>query len=73
MIKTGTDRPRAGQVAVRRAADQEYRRHRRSDADARLAEYAITKRRRQECRQRLAALSHEAALIMSACGRTDDL
>jgi len=44
----------AEQVAARRAADQEYQRHRRSDTSR-----ANTKRRRQ----RLAAVCYEAALV----------
>jgi len=47
--------------------------HHRSDDAARSAENTNTKRRRQESRQRSAAGYYEAALIMSACGPTDDL
>ena len=53
----------AEQVAARRAADQEYRRRRRSDAAIQSTENANLKRRRQECLQRLAAVYYEAALI----------
>ena len=50
------------QVADRRAADQQYRRHRHSDAAVRSAENANMKRCRQESRQRSAAEYYEAAL-----------
>ena len=49
------------QVADRRAVDQEYRRHSRSNAAVRSAENANMKRRHQESRQRSAAEYYEAA------------
>jgi len=58
----------ADQVAARRAADQEYRRRRRSDSAARSTENANLKRRRQESRQRSAADNYKTALIDVSVG-----